>query len=123
MRKTIMARKKQIPALPTLPTSHLIALDTAGFQVVRYLDKAVRVSVEGGEDRSEWLPALCVAPGDTPKHYKVIQWLAKDDPQNAYSFDGYQPSNGHSFGGMCETIGQALGWFTWQAEQKAKSGW
>lgn len=103
---------------PILPASHLIALQRAGFTVISYLNESVRVVDEDGQEHSEWLPRLCVAPGDSPNSYRVIEWLQKNDPQNHNSFSGWQTYHGRSCGGMNYTIGQALGWFAWYEAQK-----
>jgi hypothetical protein len=104
------------PVVVALPESHLAALDRAGFTVVRYLDKAIKVKA-GDMERQEWLPALCIAPADNPQQYRVIQWLPKGHCSNHYTFDGWQVSDGRSFGGLYETISQALGWFEWKRNQ------
>jgi hypothetical protein len=100
-----------------LPDSHLVALHNAGFTVVSYLDKCVRVNLEG-QERTEWLPRLCVAPSPSGKGYRVIEWLPACHPSNAYGFDGWSPVDNHAWGGMCKTVGQALSWFDWHEKQR-----
>lgn len=117
-RRTTRKPRGLVAPVEKLPPSHLRALQEAGFTTVAYLNVAIRVQAEDeGEISSEWLPRLCIAPGNTPNSYRVIEWLPKGHPSNAYSFDGWSARSGHTFGGMNKTIHQALAWFTWLADQ------
>lgn len=113
-------KRKQISEIQ-LPSSHLVALSEAGFTVVRYLNEAVMVGMGGDATRLEWLPSLCIAPGDRENEYRVIEWMPVSHPANHYNFSGWLVSNGNTFGGLCESIGQALWWFKWHAESKTRS--
>lgn len=108
-----MPKRKGIPA-PSLPKSHLAALAAAGFTVMVYLNQSIEV--EGGS--REWLPRIAV--GTNPNGgFRLVEWLPASHPSNIYDFDGWQTYSGHSCGGMCKEIGQALSWFNWLEEQKA----
>lgn len=107
--------KAKAPETPALPKSHLTALREMGFTVMEYLPQSVEV--EGGD--REWLPRLCVGTDPNGK-FRIVEYLPKGHPSNAYGFDGWQPITEFSGGGMCREIGQALGWFKWLEEQKGK---
>lgn len=114
-----MTKLTKTDAAAALPASHLIALDRMGFKVVSYLNESAKVVTPDGDSRTEWLPALAVAPSKHSSGYRVIQWLPKGHPLNAYSFSGWQTHDGHSCGGMYKTIGQALAWFKWHDAQRS----
>lgn len=83
--------------------------------MMAYLPTYVKV-----EDGSlEWLPRLCVGTDPLGK-FRIMEWLPKEHPSNAYDSDGWSVMTEHSSGGHYATIGQALGWFNWLEEQKGK---
>lgn len=97
-----MARKPKIVA-PSLPASHLIASDKLGLRVVCYLDKAVLVRLEDGEERNEWLPRDLVGrDGNSLIVYR--------EPDRHYSIAGWEPWHDGQFGGRRESILSALAW-------------
>jgi hypothetical protein len=99
------------------PPSHNSLLCRAGFTVVRFLNRSVRVQSPDETARYEWLPDICIAPGSRPCAYKVIEWMPEGHPANGYGFDGWHVSCDGSSGGMYRTIGEALAWFVWRDSQ------
>lgn len=106
-----MAPRKVKPVVAELPPSHLEALDLAGFEVMGWQNKAVRVKNSDGEELSEWLPQDCI---NWEKRLFIRYRKAYD---GIYDFDGWEPVCGHTFGGRNSTIYEALAWFTWLDKQ------
>jgi hypothetical protein len=104
-----MTKAKKIEA-PKLPASHLEAIDAAGFEVLRYSSRSTRVVCSDGSERNEWLPEDIVNWGSR----RFIRWCV----DSKYDFAGWEPQDGHSFGGRYDTVAGALGWFTWKDAQK-----
>jgi hypothetical protein len=108
-----MSRNKQ--STPALPTSHLEAIRAHGFEVITYQRKAIQVQPRADEEpRSEWLPEDMV----NWEKRQFIRFRTAD--QGDYRFDGWEPTTGHQFGGRCRTVQDALAWFVWLDQQKAR---
>lgn len=101
---------KRKPAVPALPASHLEAIDAAGFEVLRYQNKAVRCVCSDGTERNEWLPEDLV----NWEKRLFVKWATDD----TYPFAGWQPQSGHSFGGRYRDVQGALAWFSWKDAQR-----
>lgn len=98
-----MAKLK--PATPALPSSHLEAIDAAGFEVLRYSNRSIRCGCSDGTERNEWLPEDLV-------HWEKRLFIRYVTGGN-YSFDGWEPQRGHQFGGRYRDVQSALAWFVW----------
>ena len=104
-------RKPKAVIAPALPSSHLDAIDAAGFEVLSYGHNSQRVICSDGSERSEWLPQDMI----NWEKKLFVKWCTDDQ----YSFHGWQPQKGHQFGGRYDTVQSALAWFTWMEQQEA----
>lgn len=104
-----MAKRKPTPAEPR--RSHLAAMDEAGFEALTWQHVAVEVTRLDGSIGSEWLP----------EH--MVNWekrrFVRFNRDNTYSFAGWEPMDGHTFGGRYDTPQGALSWFRWLDAQRA----
>lgn len=105
MLKTKAARRRAMTQESKTPSSHLIAIDDAGFQVLRYQGKSLAVKLPNGEIRMEWLPKDLV----NWEKQLFVRWCEDD----TYDFPGWEPQKGFQFGGRYRTVQQALAWFEW----------
>lgn len=104
-----MTTKRKLAA-PALPSSHLEAIDAAGFEVLRWQNKSVRTVCSDGTERNEWLPEDLV-------HWEkrlFIRWACDDK----YDFAGWEPQTGGQFGGRYRDVQGALSWFAWLEAQR-----
>jgi hypothetical protein len=104
-----MSRTKKAQ-IPPMAVSHLEAINEAGFEVLRYQNKALEVQCSDGTVRREWLPEDFV----NWSAKRFVRWCEDEK----YNFSGWEPQDGHTFGGRYQTPLGALSWFIWKDAQK-----
>lgn len=111
-----MSHKPKTPAPPALPPSHLQAMGAAGFVALSWQNVSIEVQSTDDKPCREWLPRHLV---NWEKH-QFIEYQEAGDNANNYATSGWSPSTGHTHGGHCSTVQNALAWFPWLEDQAGR---